>query len=107
MKQLTEAEYQRASEEYHDLGYERGANIASWNPDATIEELFECEDVNRQFSPFEFTAHELNSYHEFDSEGLWTAFDDGIADAFSQFRIERHKANEQWEEQGDGSFLEV
>lgn len=36
-------------------------------------------DNSRQFSPFEFTAHEFNSRHN--SERLWEAFEAGTADA--------------------------
>ena len=42
---------------------------------------YEAESNSRQFSPFEFTAHEFNSseYHE----DLWEAFEAGIGDAIS------------------------
>lgn len=48
---------------------------------------FEAESNSRQFSPFEFTAHEFNSAdgengeNEGASESLWEAFDAGIADS--------------------------
>jgi len=41
---------------------------------------FNAESNSRQYSPFEFTAHEFNSDEE-NSESLWEAYDAGIADA--------------------------
>ncbi len=38
-------------------------------------------DNIRSYSPFEFTAHEFNESE--DSEALWSAFDQGIADAIA------------------------
>lgn len=38
----------------------------------------EAESNSRQYSPFEFTAHELNERE--DSEDAWAAFDEGISD---------------------------
>ena len=48
--------------------------------DACMAEWSEAEENSRQFSPFEFTAHELNEAPN--SEEAWEAFDEGIADAF-------------------------
>jgi len=47
---------------------------------------FEAEQHSRQYSPFEFTAHEFNQHGQGDeetvsSDELWEAFDAGIADA--------------------------
>lgn len=41
---------------------------------------FEAESNSRQYTPFEFIAHEFNSDIE-NSEALWEAFDSGIADS--------------------------
>lgn len=41
----------------------------------------EAESNSRQYSPFEFTAHEINS--DDDSEGLWEAFEAGANDAIA------------------------
>ncbi len=43
----------------------------------------EAEEYSRQYSPFEFTAHELN-IDEDDSEDLWDAFTEGIFDGIHQ-----------------------
>ncbi len=54
----------------------------------------DAESNSRQFSPFEFTAHEFNSAEtnedgewnpdlEGASEALWEAFDEGIGDSIS------------------------
>ena len=40
---------------------------------------FEAESAGRDYSPFEFTAHEFNSSD--DTEGVWEAFEAGSADA--------------------------
>ena len=47
---------------------------------------FAAETNSRDFSPFEFTAHELNEYGEGtedtpSADEMWSAYDAGIADA--------------------------
>lgn len=86
-------------------GFERGYNAASWQDlpeigsklprhidyqgigeietgqdqaDALQMLASESESNGRDFSPFEFTAHELNERE--DSEDAWEAFDEGISD---------------------------
>ena len=49
-----------------------------------IAEYHEClcfaaESGSRDYSPFEFTAHEFNESD--DSESLWEAFESGVADS--------------------------
>ena len=48
-------------------------------------ECFAAESNSRQYSPFEFTAHEFNSLDdgegETTSEEAWKAFEEGITDA--------------------------
>jgi len=100
---MIDFETMKVDEVYRE-GYDRGYNIASWNdlPEigetirkdldwigiGTIEskadalEAFEMlchetESVNREYSPFEFTAHAINERE--DSEEIWDAFDEGIA----------------------------
>lgn len=56
-----------------------------------IREIHEClcyeaESNSRDFSPFEFTAHEFNSLGddeecEISSEEAWDAFEDGVSDS--------------------------
>jgi hypothetical protein len=43
----------------------------------------EAESNSRQFSPFEFTACELNANDEGVSEELWNVFEEGIAAAIA------------------------
>lgn len=43
---------------------------------------FAAESNSREFSPFEFTAHEFNETD--DSESLWGAFEAGIADSIHE-----------------------
>lgn len=45
---------------------------------------YSAESNSRQYSPFEFTAHEFNSAEEEgDSEALWEAFEAGTNDAIA------------------------
>lgn len=87
-------------------GYSRGWNCASWQDipeigstvrtdsdgEVEIEDennqadvmaslASESESANRDFSPFEFTAKELNDRE--DSEDAWEAFDSGISDGIA------------------------
>ena len=52
-------------------------NIREVHQDA----CYEAADNARQYSPFEFTAHEFNESE--DSEALWEAFEQGTADAIA------------------------
>ena len=40
---------------------------------------FAAESASREYSPFEFTAHELNELE--DSDDLWCAFESGVSDS--------------------------
>jgi len=53
-------------------------NIREVHQDA----CYAAESNSRDYSPFEFTAHEFNSDEE-NSEALWEAFEQGISDAIS------------------------
>jgi hypothetical protein len=44
-----------------------------------IESCFEAESNDRDFSPFEFTASEIN--HSTDPETYWEAYEKGISEA--------------------------
>ena len=84
---------------YYNLGYERGISIADFvsyagrdadgetlyyadgppvDYETIVAQCYESESNDRQFSPFEFIAHEINSYP--DADDLWQAFDDGISE---------------------------
>lgn len=43
---------------------------------------FAAESNSREYSPFEFTAHELNELE--DSDDLWCAFESGVADSIRE-----------------------
>ena len=58
--------------------------------DALREEAFEAEGNSRQYSPFEFLAHDLNE-NENRSDGLWEAYDDGVASGIKKGVTERLK----------------
>lgn len=95
----------------YSAGYDRGWNVASWQdmpeigsrltPDVdwqgigTVETVAdqidawealcgEAESHGRQFSPFEFTSHAINSSR--DPEGYWEAFDEGISAGMRAYR---------------------
>jgi len=99
-----------------ELGYNRGWNVASWQDmpnigDAiplhldwigigTIDSVedqieawemfcFDAESNDRDFSPFEFTAHDINESN--DPERYWEAFDNGITDGIRAYRRKHHK----------------
>jgi hypothetical protein len=96
---------------WRDAGVERGRAIASWiaMPEMgevyqTIdgkrnvtsveeaEEVFllhcdEAEYVNREYSPFEFAAHEINSLE--DAVDVWAHYNDGIQQGFIENWNER------------------
>ena len=92
--------------EIYEMGKDRGYNIASWtdlpeigsSPDritaaeTCIDEITDIHDAHdvfvslvwqgennsRQFSPFEFTAHDLNEMVETKPYDPWEIFEEGI-----------------------------
>jgi len=40
---------------------------------------YEAEMNARCFSPWEYTAHKINSLDEFEAEAAWEAYDEGVA----------------------------
>lgn len=99
------ASYADTLSEVYLSGFSRGYNCASWQDipeigsrlprhidyqgigeieseadqaDALQMLASESESQGRDFSPFEFTAHELNERE--DSEDAWQAYDEGISD---------------------------
>lgn len=44
---------------------------------------FEAESNARSYSPWEFTAHKINSLPDGDVEDAWVAYDDGVASAIA------------------------
>ena len=68
--------------DWYQEGYQRGREFALYNPNASS--ALDSEEHARQFSPFEFTAHEINSLREYDVDVAWEAFDRGINDAVVQ-----------------------
>lgn len=44
--------------------------------DTWVSVAYDCEEINRQYSPWEFVAHAINRHEE--SEGGWEAYDEGI-----------------------------
>ena len=107
-------------QDIYDDGFNRGYDTASWVdlPEigtkvkpfqveafvGTIENISDAEDVfvsiaheaegnSRQFSPFEFTAGELNELEQDESIDYdpWEAFDEGIHDGILENWTERSK----------------
>lgn len=106
MKRISVPEEHSEFAEWYEQGYERGLSCASWcdmpqvgdRIDKNIDWIgygdtvtddnirdyhetiaFVSEENDRQYSPFEFTAHEINELGEWQSDSAWQAFDDGIA----------------------------
>ncbi len=102
--------------EARTLGHDRGWNLASWQDmpeightlpkdidwvgQGTIETVseqvdawemycLESESNDRQFSPFEITAHELNESRWPDE--VWEAFDGGIIKGIRAYRRKHFK----------------
>ena len=97
-------------------GYQRGWNVASWQDmpeighrvakdidwigigiietvsdqiDAWEGYCYESESNGRDFSPFEFTAHEINESRW--PDGAWEAFDEGITRGIRAYRRKHYK----------------
>lgn len=106
-------------QEIYEAGFERGYNVASWvdvpeigSPidkcidwvgygDVVTEEnvqdymetcAFEAESNGRQYSPFEFTANELNEMEDSKPYDVWQVFEDGIAAGIRKNIAKRMKA---------------
>lgn len=102
--------------EAYNQGRDRGWNVASWvdmpeigsevpkhldwigigavedvadQIDAWEVYCYESESNDRQFSPFEFTAKEINESRWPDE--YWTAFDDGIRAGIHAYRRKHYK----------------
>ncbi len=98
-----------------DSGFQRGVNVALWCEipdigeeikidgegiiDVTKDNLFdtcmslcfESEANDRQYSPFEFTAKELNDIEEKKPYDVWNVFETGIYKGFKQELTKRLK----------------
>jgi hypothetical protein len=73
-----------------DYGYNNGYDIAESNRsdynlmdvderEKFISEMVETESENfRQYSPFEFFAHDVNECGEFKADSLWQAYEEGV-----------------------------
>lgn len=63
-------------------GYDRGIEAATYCEVAEGEDFesaaFDSEMNSRDFSPFEFFAHDVNETGD-RSEGCWEAYDNGVA----------------------------
>lgn len=89
----------KTREDYRELGYWRGkgiadtmvtddngdfydeeGNIVDYN--TAVELCFEAEENDRQYSPFEFTAHDINA--SINSAVFWEAFDEGISNGITE-----------------------
>ena len=72
-------EFLRAAIEQCPVGtvLEDGTEVSEEDaPSVWTALAYECEEINRQFSPWEMVAHAINSHEE--SEGGWEAYGDGI-----------------------------
>jgi hypothetical protein len=99
----------------YQSGFDRGFSIASWqdipaigyrvpryyncivetvNDNTDREDAFYClcymaEENNRSYSPFEFTAKDLNDLQESKPYDVWQVFDDGISSGMRKNYRER------------------
>lgn len=67
-----------AYQEGFDRGYEAGLFCEVEEGEDKEAAAFEAEDTSRQFSPFEFFAHDVNECGD-RTEGLWEAYDKGVS----------------------------
>lgn len=65
-------------------GKKAGYNIAAYaefdegmDYDEMLESAFEAEEIARQFTPFEFLAHDINASRE--PDGLWEEYERGVS----------------------------
>lgn len=82
---------------WKERGIERGRDIAQYwreqqNAPETLDDLrcaiFEAEDFNRSYTPFELTAKEINESS--DPDECWEAYDEGIAEGIDSVIRECH-----------------
>jgi hypothetical protein len=68
-----------AYQEGFDRGYEAATYCEVEDGDEDKESAaFEAEENARQYSPFEFLAHDINETGD-RADGLWEAYDKGVA----------------------------
>lgn len=68
-----------AKSEGFDAGYSAGVYGTEGfkDEDEFFSMAYESEENARQFSPFEFLAHDINETGD-RAEGLWDAYDEGV-----------------------------
>jgi len=106
--------------QWYEAGKQRGLSIASWTdlPEEGKEYVTDCngrtivedldsastvffdwcstaEDNGRQYTPFEFVAHEINE--DPDAEEIWEAYNTGIYDGFTEEWNKRAPAYYEWD----------
>jgi hypothetical protein len=74
---------------WYEQGKSRGLSIANYlssdpdcpsDPEQALDYFWAAESGDRQFSPFEFTAKEINTSDQ--PEENWSYFEEGIGDGF-------------------------
>lgn len=108
--------------EAYALGYERGKDVASWQDMPEVGDTLprhidwmglphllvtrddrleawsmlcnEAESHGRDFSPWEHTAHAINTSR--DPEGYWETYDQGITDGISAYRRKHYPLRGKW-----------
>ena len=74
--------YQYGYNNGHDIATENRADYNLADPDDRekfIDDMIEHEsNIYRQYTPFEFFAHDINMAGEFRSDGLWQAYENGV-----------------------------
>lgn len=88
---------QELSQEIFLRGWDRGKSFAESGKalDAPYDEIFEAEENDRQYSPFEFFASSINSLEDQDeglTEAIWEKFNKGITAAVQHvWGLESHE----------------
>jgi hypothetical protein len=79
------------NKEAYEIGKDKGMEIlmyGEFRDGITYEELMdavlETEEHARQFSPFEFLAHEINCESDYPDE-IWESYEEGIIEAVELF----------------------
>lgn len=76
-----------AKQNFWEIGFDRGVGAATYMEvgpgESAVDAAFAAELHSRDFSPFEFTARDINNYGEY-AEVLWEAYEKGVEDGITK-----------------------
>ncbi len=93
-EEIVQETVNRLLKDKYNGSYDPGFNYAQ---DVYYNICSEAEDNSRQYSPFEFTAKELNELEEVKDYDVWEIFEEGICMKFDSY----------WEDYEDEILQEV